>query len=85
MSLKSLRSHILIGLILACAGIAVLLYFNFFNLRLAQYNTDTIKEKQEDLRLAHEILIDLQNIETGQRGFVLTGDSSFLGLSLIHI
>ncbi len=78
MLFKRIRSHIFLGLFLACTGIVILLTINLLTLRQAESNTNTIKKKQEQLRFAQEILIDLQNMETGQRGYVLTRDSSFL-------
>lgn len=75
---KGFKLHLFTALLVAIAGIFVLTIVNYHQIDDSGKNSGELKKKQDQLSIAYRILIDLQNMETGQRGFLLTKDTKFL-------
>jgi CHASE3 domain sensor protein len=76
--LKKVNTPILIGLILALAGVFVLVFLSYYQINDAEKKSRELINKQDQLSAAFRILIEIQSMETGQRGYVLTKDPKFL-------
>ncbi len=69
---------VLITIPMLCALIAFNTYHTWRNLKLIQENTTQRLEASEMQSDISRLLFDLQEMETGQRGFLVTGDASYL-------
>ena len=63
--------------IAAFALVSVVIVFYFNNLRVKS-TSDLIGHTQEVLTKSDNVLMDIINVETGSRGYALTGDETFL-------
>ena len=76
-----------LALFIACASIVLLI--NFVVLIAgradAKDNEKWVTHTHEVIQLSQQLFIQIQNAETGQRGFLLTGDNSYLTPYLIGI
>ena len=52
--------------------------FFYYNFQKAKSSSDMVEPTQLLLRMSSEILLDITIIESGARGFILTGNRSFL-------
>jgi PAS domain S-box-containing protein len=60
---------------IALGGLLSIFYYNF---RKVRSSTDLVEHTQDVIHKSNEILLEIMTIETGARGFVLTGNESFL-------
>lgn len=79
---KSPRKTIAAEVVIGCVIFVVLLVFNaaltFHNSQLAHGISLRLSNTQEVVRLSNTLLLNLLDSETGQRGFLVTGDDDFL-------
>jgi CHASE3 domain sensor protein len=80
---KALANHrgAKIALIAAAVILAVMALntiLHYWNIRRLAETRDLVLRSSEKLRAANQLLSALQDAETGQRGFLLTGDRPYL-------
>lgn len=80
---KSLASHrgaklALIAAVVILAVMAVNTGIHYWNIRRLAETRDLVLHSSEKLRAANQLFSSLQDAETGQRGFLLTTDKSYL-------
>lgn len=74
----SIRRAILIGYIVALAIISFFTVYTYMNMQKGERNAQQEEETLRSLRVIESVYDDVQNIETGQRGYVISGDKKFL-------
>lgn len=74
----SIRRAILIGYIVALAIISFFTVYTYINMQKGERNAGQEEETLRSLRVIESVFDDIQNIETGQRGYVISGDKKFL-------
>ncbi|MBN8673326.1 MAG: PAS domain S-box protein [Chitinophagales bacterium] len=74
----SIRRTILIGYIVALAIISFFAVYTYINMQKGERNAQQEEETLRSLRVIESVFDDVQNIETGQRGYVISGDEEFL-------
>src|ERR1700761_3232456 len=64
---------------------SLVLMFFIFSASLSYWNTSSIRDNQEQVTKTHQIILDLEKLmslakdaETGQRGYVITGNDNYL-------
>ncbi|HEY3389387.1 MAG TPA: PAS domain S-box protein, partial [Prolixibacteraceae bacterium] len=63
--------------LLAAALVSILVFF-YYNAKKVKSASDLVEHTQEVLRMNDSVLLDILDIETGSRGFALTGNEMFL-------
>ena len=61
----------------AIALLSVMLIF-YYNAQKIKSTNDLVEQTQEVLRKSDDVLLDVLNIETGSRGYSLTGNENYL-------
>ena len=74
----SIRRTILIGYMIALAIISFFTVYTYINMQKGELDRQREEETLRSLRVVESVFDDIQNIETGQRGYVLSGDKKFL-------
>jgi len=64
-------------LLLAAALVSILLFF-FYNSKKIKSASDLLEHTQEVIRVSDGVLLDILDLETGSRGYLLTGNDVFL-------
>lgn len=72
------RSYYSIGFVLTILLISAFLTVGYQNLRRSEIESKKVESALESLHVLEDILDDMQDLESNQRGFIITGDSSFL-------
>ncbi len=67
-----------IGYAIAIAALVINAFFTFWNLNSIRTTWDALNGGRDFVRGIDEVLSSLKDAETGQRGFLLTGDESYL-------
>ena len=80
---KALASHrgakiVLIAAVMILTVMALNTALHYWNIRRLAETRDLVIRSSEKLRAANQLYTSLQDAETGQRGFLLTGDKSYL-------
>ena len=71
------KKIIILVAISAVALIAVLVVY-YFNAQQVKLTSKLVNHTQEILRKSDNILLDILNIESGSRGYILTGNDFFI-------
>lgn len=71
------KRTIFLFFIVAVALLPVLIFF-YYNIKKVKSTSDSVEHTQEVLRKNDNVLLDVLNIETGSRGYILTGNDLFL-------
>lgn len=74
----TLEKKILFFVILASIALVLVLVIFFYNAQKVKSTSDLVEHTQEVLRKSDNVLMDILNIETGSRGYILTGNEIFL-------
>lgn len=74
----SIRKAIVVGFIAALCIICFFAFYTYRNMKKGEENENRLSETLGSLKAFETIYDDLQNIETGQRGYIISGDSIFL-------
>ncbi len=72
------RRNIFISFIIIAGVVLFFIFFTYRNSREAILETRKVNESLQALRTLENLMDDMQDIETGQRGYVLSGNSNFL-------
>lgn len=72
------RRNIIIGLFILTAFLAVFVGESYRNLKKAVKETRTVNATLQSLRALEDVMDDMQDIETGQRGYIISGNQQFL-------
>src|SRR5580693_1760305 len=67
-----------IGYVVAIAALIINAAFTFWNLSTVRATWDTLASGREFVRGIDSTLSELRDAEAGQRGYLLTGDESYL-------
>ncbi len=78
MNRRSLASEIIIGSLLFVSLIVVNASLTSRNSRLARQISEDLNSTYDIVRGTNQLLLSLVNSETGQRGYLLTGEEEFL-------
>ncbi len=74
---RGTRIALVAGLVIL--GVIVLnTFIHYWNIRRLAQTRDQVLRSSEKLRAANQVLSALQDAETGQRGYLLTGDAEYL-------
>lgn len=73
-----IRRTILFGYIVALAIISFFTVYTYMNMQEGKWDARQEEETLRSLRVIESVFDDIQNIETGQRGYVISGDTVFL-------
>lgn len=63
---------------LAISILILVLMLFYYNTQKVKSESDLVEHTQEVINMGDQVLLDILNIETGQRGFILTGSEKFL-------
>lgn len=74
----SIRRAIVVGYVIALAIICFFALYTYLNMQAATRDNKRINEALRTLRVVETIFDDIQNIESGQRGYIVSGDKEFL-------
>ena len=66
------------ALIAALVCVGYLIWATFYNLSQSEYQSTQVKNSLERLLQIENILVNIKTIESGQRGFIISGDETFL-------
>ena len=77
MKFSSDKKNLFFFSIAGIALVSVLVIF-YFKIQKVKSTNDWVEHTQEVLRKSDNVLLDVLNIETGSRGFMLTGNEVFL-------
>ena len=72
------RRNIIIGYIVSLAILVFFAVITYLNMQKARKENRHVTEALQSIRVLEKILDDILNIETGQRGYIITGKESFL-------
>ena len=72
------RRNIYIGLAISLAFISFFAVYSYRNMNKAVRETDIVNATLESLRALEDIKDDMQDVETGQRGYIISGNKVFL-------
>lgn len=83
------RRNIIIAFIIIAAVVLYFVFFTYRNNREAVHEARRVNESLQSLRILENLMDDMQDIETGQRGYIISRNSYFLapyneGLARLH-
>ncbi|MES2690965.1 MAG: CHASE3 domain-containing protein, partial [Bacteroidota bacterium] len=74
----SFQQQVLLGFAFSILVVLAINYFAFSSIRKLNANAGTVNHTQEVLNKGNDLYVLLLNSETGQRGYVITGQDSYL-------
>lgn len=74
----TLEKKIIFFFFLAASALLSVLVIFYYNAQKVKSTTDLVEHTQEVLRKSSDVLLDVLNIETGSRGYSLTGNENYL-------
>jgi CheY-like chemotaxis protein/CHASE3 domain sensor protein len=74
---RGLHPYVAIGLLAALAFFAVSTSMIYLNIRTLNHDTHTVAQTHNVLSALDKLLSTMKDAETGQRGFLLTGEASY--------
>ncbi len=74
----SIRKAIILGYLIALGIVCFFALYTYSNMQKSGKDNEVINESLRSLRAIESIFDDVQNIETGERGYVISGNESFL-------
>src|ERR1035437_6085345 len=74
----SLEKKIIFFFLLAAIALVSVLVIFYYNTQKIKSTSDLVEHTQEVLRKSDDVLMDVLNIETGSRGYSLTGNELYL-------
>lgn len=72
------RRNIIIGLLAVACIVSFFTFYTFKNIRRTVAQTQIVDERLNALQSIDDVIDDLQDIESGQRGFIISRDTLFL-------
>lgn len=72
------RRSILIALIISIVFISIFVWTSYRNMNKAYLERRTVNATLQSLRALEDVMDDIQDIETGQRGYIISGKKEFL-------
>lgn len=72
------RQNIIIGLFILLAFLSVFVGEGYRNMKKAVKETQTVNATLQSLKDLEDVMNDMQDIETGQRGYIISGNQQFL-------
>ena len=72
------RRYIIIGLVISLAFISFFVWYSYRNINKVALETQKVNATLESLRALEDVMDDMQDIETGQRGYIISGSREFL-------
>src|SRR5690606_12542173 len=74
----SFQAKLAAGFLLSLLIIALVNYFSFKSIKKLEASSALVTHTQEVKTVSSEVLIHILNAETGQRGYVITGNERYL-------
>lgn len=78
MKVFKIHLKVLIGFAIAIAGIGFFLYTTYTNSQLSITDSQNISHHLKIMKISESLLDDVQDMETGYRGYVITGNPDYL-------
>ncbi len=72
------RRNIFISLTISLTVVSFFVWYAFRNMTKAGYESRIVHTRLQSLRAMEDLMDDMQDIETGNRGYVISGDEHFL-------
>lgn len=72
------RRNITIGLAISLAFVSLFVWYSYRNINKASLETQKVNATLQSLRALEDVMDDMQDIETGQRGYIISGNREFL-------
>lgn len=77
----TLEKKIIFFFFLAASALLSVLVIFYYNAQKVKSTNDLVEHTQEVLRKSDNVFLDVLNIETGSRGYSLTGNENYLGFT----
>lgn len=74
----STRSYIILGFLIALSFVGYFVWATYRNMRETETESRNVKSALQTLLLLESVLNDLQELESGQRGYLISGKESYL-------
>lgn len=78
MKVFKIHLKVLTGFAIAIAGIGFFLYTTYTNSQLSITDSQNITHHLKVMKISEKLLDDVQDMETGYRGFLITGNNDYL-------
>lgn len=78
MKLFNIHFKVFIGFAIALAGIGFFLYTTYINSQLSITDSQQINHELKIMKLSENMMMGVQDMESSYRGYVITGDTSYL-------
>ena len=72
------RHNIIISLVISLAVVFFFVWYTYQNMTKARAENRIVNNRLESLKAMEDLMDDVQNIETGNRGYIISGDKKFL-------
>ena len=72
------RRNIIVSLLISLTVVSFFVWYTYRNMKKAGYETRTVNTTLQSLRSLEDLMDHLQDIETGYRGYLISGDKQFL-------
>ena len=72
------RRNIFFGLIISLFVISFFAWYSYRNMKKVAADTQAVNKTLQSLRAMEAIMDDMQDIETGQRGYIISANKEFL-------
>jgi len=72
------RRNIITGLLVLLAFISVFVFYGYRSISRVIKEKQKVDETLQSLRALEDVMDDMQDIETGQQGYIISGDKEFL-------
>jgi PAS domain S-box-containing protein len=74
----SIRRAIVVGYLIALGVIFIFILYTYLNMQHGERENRRLNKTLQSLKLVENVFDDIQNIESAQRGYIISGDSNFL-------
>ncbi|MBI3138735.1 MAG: PAS domain S-box protein [Sphingobacteriales bacterium] len=72
------RQSITLGVIISFALVSFIAWYSWANMKKARFETGEVNKTLQSLKVVENLLDDVQDIETANRGFLISGNRAFL-------
>ena len=72
------RRNIIVSLVISLTVVSFFVWYTYRNMKKAGYETRTVNMTLQSLRSLEDLMDHLQDIETGYRGYLISGEKQFL-------
>ncbi len=72
------RQSLTLGVIISFALVSFIAWYSWANMKKARFETGEVNKTLQSLKILENLLDDVQDIETANRGFLISGNRAFL-------